>query len=329
MPHSDSWVLKFNLEASLLLLFFAVLLILFILYLRVIKNIRQQIKSTQESLLVSFINSYLFDEDFNAEYEISQFKILHLKSRLEKKVTIKELLIYNENLKGESTISINRLFLELGLDKLIFTDLKSLLWHRRARAVYVLSKLGIKVPQEVMFKLLNDRNAEVRQQALLYYIKNADENPLDFLDNLYEPLTMWQQIYIQDALKYFYEGPIPDFSKWLQHPQYSVAVFSMKMMAEYNQFENIEKLVPFLDSSNKELKKEAIKSLTRLGYNDAIDLVVPYFETETKDIKKEIFEIIKQLGTYNQLQALSHLAANDEGEIQLEYIKAEQYFLKH
>lgn len=328
-PDKDNWVLQFNLQVSLMLLFLTIVLVLFIVYLRILKNIRQNIKDTQENLLVSFINSYLFDEDFNVEYEISQFKSTHLKTRLERKVTIRELIIYNENLKGESTTSINKLFIDLGLDKILYNDIRSFLWHRRARAIYVLSKLGIKVPNEVMYKLLNDRIAEVRQQALLYFIKNAQDNPLDFLDNLHEPLTTWQQIYIHDALKYFYEGPIPDFSRWLEHDQSTVVLFSIKMMAEYNQFENISKLVPYLEYEDKEIKREAIKSLTKLGYNDAIEIVVPNFGKESKDVKKEIFEIIKQLGTYRQLQLLSPLVANDEGEIQLEYIKAEQYFLKH
>ena len=151
-----------------------------------------------------------------------------------------------------------------------------------------------------MVSLLNDSKIEIRLQTVLYFIKLSEKDPLDFLYKLQEPLTIWQQIHIAAALKN-YEGEIPDFSQWLTHEQESVVVFSIKMIAEYGQFENIPKVVPFLNSSNDEFKSEAMTCLCKLGHEDTVDLSIANFPTSSVVIKKDDFKNSKRI---RQLQAI-------------------------
>ena len=99
------------------------------------------------------------------------------------------------------------------------------------------------------------------------------------------------------------------------------------MIAEYNQFENIPKLLPFLDQPEEVLKKEAIKSLVKLGYDDAIEPLTRHFSTQPSEIKREIIKMIRELGSYSQLMEISPYINENDWAVKLEYLKVEQVLL--
>ncbi|MCO6149196.1 HEAT repeat domain-containing protein [Flavobacterium sp. NRK1] len=301
-------------------------LVFFIFYLRIYKNYRSQNKKIYENLFIDFINVYLFSPDFK-ESQLTEFKNTYLETGLQKAIAIKVILIYNQNFKGESNTALKKLFFLLGLENVVLRDLKNKKWYKRARAVYVLSNLKIKADERIMISLLNDKKVEIRLQTVLYFIKLSEKDPLNFLYKLQEPLTIWQQIHISAALKN-YEGEIPDFSQWLTHEQESVVTFSMKMIAEYGQFENIPKVIPFFNSLNDEIKKEAIICLRKLGYEETVDLSIADFSSSSITVKKEILKVIKELGDYKKLMLLLPSVTNDDIEVKTEFLRVEQYFLK-
>ena len=322
-----AWIMKINFFIISFFLFLTLCLVTFILGLRLFKNIRNSKKQKQENLLIDFLNSYLFDEDFEKQKEVENFKENHLNTELEIKVTIKEILQFHKNLKGESAKALEELFLQLQLDIFILKDLDKNNWYDTARAIYALSELTIEVPVNKIEPYLNDLRDEVRQQSQLYFLKTAKTNPLQFLDITKRPLTTWQQIYIENALKNYYEGPIPDFAQWIDHELISVVEFSIRLISRYNQFGNIPKLLPFLKHGKESVKIEAIRSLRKLGYEELLGLIIPDFEKENLLIKKEILKTIEQLGDYNDLQKIRPLIAADEWEVKIKYLNIERLFL--
>jgi len=321
-----AWIMKINVLIIAFFLFLTFCLVTFILGLRLFKNFRNAKKQKQENLLIDFLNSYLFDEDFEKQKEIENFKKNHINTDLEIKVTIKEILLFHKNLKGESAVALEELFLQLQLDSFILKDLDKNNWYTSARAIYALSELTIEVPVNKIEPYLNDLRDEVRQQSQLYFLKTAKTNPLQFLDITKRPLTTWQQIYIENALKNFYEGPIPDFAQWLNHELISVVEFSIRLIARYNQFENIPTLVPFLKHEKESVKIESIRSLRTLGYEELLGLIISDFEQENLLIKKEILKTIKQLGDYNDLQKIRPFIGADEWELKIKYLNIERFF---
>lgn len=320
----QGWVLKLLITLSALFTLFSVIMLGMLLYLRFYKNFRSRKKKKQENLLIEFINSYLFDENFDRHSEAVHFKQEHLNTSLEKKIALKNILIYNENFKGESSLAIKQLFAELGLENTVMANLKNGRWYEKARAIYILSQVAIHIEKTQLNILLNHRRHEVREQALLHYIKLSDDNPLDFLDNIERPLTLWLQIFIENALKYTYKGPIPDFSRWLDHPLTSVGEFAIKMIAEYNQFENLLKLEPFLYHYDESLKKETIRSFVKMGYDEAISLVIPIFANQSPTVKKEILKMVRHLGTYNQLIQFASQINENEPDVKISYLIIEK-----
>ncbi|MEH6405739.1 MAG: hypothetical protein V7767_00515 [Leeuwenhoekiella sp.] len=326
------WILRLNFILSLCFLFITLAMVGFMLYLRLHKNVRARRKKFLDTILIEFVNSYLFDEDFDKKAQTEKINQKHLKTDFDRKMAIKQILMFNENLKGESTLAIKELFINLNLYQLVLRDLKNRNWHKKARALFVFSQLSVEVPTKIVEPLLNDKKGEVRQQALLYFLKLSVNNPLGFLDKIKRPLTRWQQIYIENGLKYAENIVVPDFSKWLNHNLDSVVSFCIRMIAEFNQFENIDKLMPFIAHEKEEVKLEAINSLCRMEDISLIPILISRFDKESIAVKSEILKVIKSIGSYEDLKILSNSMNKEKWNIKIEYHRVACHFkpeLKH
>lgn len=320
------WIMKSNIFLISLFTGLAIFFFIAIIWIRLYKNVRNDKKKKQEILLIDFLNSILFDEDFDKELETEKFKKEYLNSSLEIKVTIKEIIHFHENLKGESAKDLENLFKNLGLVDFILKDLNKESWHTTARAINALSEMCITVPEHKIEAYLNEPRNEVRQQSQIYFLKMAKENPLDFLYKTVRPLTTWQQIYIENALKNFYKGTPPDFSQWLDHELLSVLEFSIRMIGRYNQFQHIEKLLPFIKHENEIIKKETIKCLISLEYLELLELIIPIFSESSRVIKLEILNAVKQLGSHEDLVRIGDQIEKTDWESRIKYLNIEQGF---
>lgn len=304
----------------------SLLLISAVYYQRLNKILKLKRRQALEHILLNFINSYLFDEDFDKDKEVIILKETHLHTDFHLKIAIKQLLMFNENLKGESTGTIKELFKLLGLHDYVMKDLKTKSWQRKARALYVLSQLSIKIPDGLIEPLINDKRIEVRQQTILYILNLSETNPLDFLNKIDSPLTLWQQIYIENSLKNAYKGDIPDFSQWIHHRMSSVITFSIRMISEFNQFQNIPVLMTLINHEEEAIRKETIRSLGKMEHTELIPFLVSKFYNETQTIKQEILKTIRYNGTYKQLRALSYGIYQENNSIKVNYYRLEHYF---
>ena len=297
------WILKVNTFFIAIFLVFITIGIGFLTYFRIRKNRREKLKHIYQENTDEFLNNYMFNDDFDIKREIEDFKIKHLNTSLKKKITLRQILVYNENFTGESSVLIKKIFQELELDQFVFDILKKGEWYDKARAIYALSELFVINPKLVA-PYLNSKREEVREQAIYYFLKTATEDPLSFFKNLKEELTLWELIYVEDSIKYVYSGKIPDFSYWLNHHLSTVVIFSIRMIQYFNQFENVPKITPFLDHENPLIRKETIKALYKLQYENLLEQVLTSFEKEEEVVKKEIIKAIQAIGNITQLKKL-------------------------
>lgn len=262
-------IILINAYISAVFILINIIFIILIFYFRIVKNRYAIQKKTLEGKMIELINNVLFDEKQDIS-ELQKFKNSFLKSTFAKHVAVESILVFAKNLKGESNKVLLSTFKTLELDKFMMNKLKNPIWHRKARSLYIITNIGLEIDESLIPKLLNHPKFEVRLQTILYYIRMHQNNPLTFLNDLKAPLTLWQQIYIEDALKH-HQGKIPDFSQWLDHSQTSVVIFSIKMIANYNQYENIPKLLLFMNKENDLLKIHALKALSVLGHHEMVD----------------------------------------------------------
>lgn len=318
---NNHWILKINVFFTIFFLLVTIGFFCVILYLRISKILRNRIIEKQKEIFSDFITRYLFDDETPSEQEIKDFKNEHITSPLAKKIAIKVLLIFEENFKGDTNQMIKKLFYQWELSKIVEADLKSGKWFRMARAIYVASELNLKNFGSIIEKYLDAEKDELRQQAMLYFIQLSHNAPLDFLDRIKKPLTRWEQIYIEECLKSNYSGTAPDFSRWLNNKLSSVQAFSIKMTGEYNQFENIPELVPFLSSPDQNLKREAIRSLANLGYPELILSLRETFIQEPPAIKSFILKTIIKIGSIDDFLEFEEMIPENDWVSKQVYFK--------
>lgn len=302
-------------------------IVLSLVIIRKFKNRREALKLEYQDKTDTFLSNYLFDSQFDFDTEVEYFKNVHLVSNLQKKMAVRQILEFNENLKGESSDLIKKIFHDLQLDKYILESLKNGKWHHKSRAIFVLSQLQVKKPA-IVTNYLNDKHDSVRSQAIYYFIKTAEENPLSFFADLNTELTLWELIQIEDGIKHIYKGEIPDFSKWLDHKLITVLVFSIRMIQQFNQFEHAQKLLSFLDHPDPSVRRETVRTLRMFNYEELLDKVVPRFPSEEKTVKNEIVKTVQMLGDFKMLQALkSSYMDNSEWQTKLALLRAEKTML--
>jgi len=321
ITENGNWVLKIN---TLFAIFFFLVTLGFvfaILYLRSTKIIRDRVVEKQKEKLSNFITLYLFDDELPSEKDILEFRKENIKTSLDQKVAIKVLLVFEENFKGETNEKIKDLFFKWDLSRIIERDLKSGKWYRIARAIYVASELNLKRFKTVIEEFIDSERDELRQQAILYFIHLSHEEPLAFFSKIKKPLTLWEQIYIEECLKSNYTGIVPDFSKWLNNELISVQVFSIKMIGDYNQYKNVPQLLPFLTSTNEDLKKGAIQSLGKLGYPELLPHLHASFENETTAVKTFILNTIRKTGSIDDFLSYEQLIPQNDWVSKQVYFK--------
>ncbi|GAA4282465.1 HEAT repeat domain-containing protein [Gaetbulibacter aestuarii] len=314
----DSQFIKIGLIICTLFIVISLFLMVILFYARYQKNKLNKRKDKLNNLCIDFITTYLFDDQINKKRFLKRFSRI-LKNDFYKQIATHQILEFSNNIKGESVEDIRDLFKELNLDKFNLRQLQSHRWEKKARALFVFSELSIPIDLDEIIGLINHKRIEVRQQCLLYILKDAKNNPLEFLDRIERPLTLWQRIYIEDSLKNDYQGQIPDFSIWLEHQFESVVVFAVRMIGEFNQFENIPKLEALLNTDNVVIKKEVIRCLNKLSNEAIIPGLIQNFKNETSGVQLEILNLIENNGNYEQFLTLLTPIIKAEDKVKVTY----------
>ena len=309
---NGNWILKLNLFFAIIFFLVTLAFVSAIFYLRIVKTVRTHQTEKLKEILSNFITLYLFDEIELSEEEIENFNNRNIQTLQDRRVAIKVLLIFEENFKGVSNDKIKELFLKWNLSGVVEDDLKSGKWYKVARAIYVASELNLKRFHLTIEQFIDAERDELRQQAILYFIQLSKDDPLSFFARIQKPLTLWEQIYIEESLKANYSGEEPDFSKWLDHELISIKVFAIKMIGIFNQYENVSRLEAFLQDTEEDIRKETIKSLCNLGYPELLESLYRSFKDETPVIKSLILKTVRKIGSLEDLLRFERLIPEDD-----------------
>ncbi|MBW2960504.1 HEAT repeat domain-containing protein [Mesonia aestuariivivens] len=290
---------KFNITAGLLFFFMIVFLVFFIVSLRYRKLLIVVKRKSFEKELANMINEYLFLDEYS-EKQRSTFITYLKKDQLAREVALEQFLIFTENFTGEYIERLKFFFEEVGLANYLFNVLAKGKWVDQVKAIHILSELKIK-NDELMVPFLKHKRQKIKEQAILYFIKTANDKPLEFLEELTQELTLWEQIHIEHSLRYSYIGEVPNFATYINHKLTSVSIFNIRMIRLFNQYESIEQLMPKLNEGNQAIKKEVIRTLTTLNVSNALPFILQNLKDDGFLVQKEIIKAISQMGDYQML----------------------------
>lgn len=296
-------ILHVNLFFSVFFSLVALLLVGTILYMRYQKLRENRKIQKRREILSDFMMRYLF-ENPNDEQAIEAHQP---QNNLQLRTAVQVIMEFVDNFKGESLELLRKLFYAWRLQKYVQHKLQSKLWYDVAQSIYISSELKLEEMREHVVKHTNSTRKEIRQQAIFYLINMAQENPLSFLHQVDKPLSVFEQIYIKDCMDTQYTGVIPEFGEYLEHPLESVQIFALKMIAEYNQFESIGEILPFLESEREELRIAAIESLSKLEYPELSERIEQKLPSEKVSVRSHILRNLKRkysLGDFQNLVGL-------------------------
>jgi hypothetical protein len=232
-----------------------------------------------------FISGWVYNEYSDVQKE-RLFSELH--NKVKRDVFTTELLSLHSNLVGESADKLVDLFGLAGLKKYSIRKIHSRKWNIKAKGFRELVQMKIFEEKNHITKYLNSKNDELRIEAQLAWIELNPDNPDSFLDNPLISLTDWWQMNALISLKKI--GNIPDFGKWINSANDSVAVFAIKMVGIFKQFESIDLVTKQINSSNIKIKYEAISTLGKLAQPAPVRDLQLLYPGETAEIKAQILK---------------------------------------
>ncbi|WP_424494876.1 hypothetical protein [Salinimicrobium sp. GXAS 041] len=306
----SNWELILRVNLLLFALFTTVsaLLVSNILFMRLADIKENQKIQKEREKLGDFLMQYLFENSDDKEI----IRRLKPQTNLQLRTSVEVILEFIDNFKGESLELLRRLFYQWNLQHYVKGKLKSPLWYDVAQAIYIASELKIEEMRFQVEQYTNSSRKEIRQQAIFYLVSMSNDEPLAFLHMVNEPLTIFEQVYIKDCLDNHYSGEIPQFSQFLGHSLLSVQVFGIKMIAEYNQFDATDDILPFLESEEEELRIEAICSLSKLEYPELKEIILKSIASENGKVRSQFLKELKRKCTISEFQKVhENIPEND------------------
>lgn len=281
----STFVFKIFLFVNLFFLISSIVLLLLILFTRINKNIiRNKVDKCQDRYR-DFITGWVYDENSEIEKNVIFSEI---RNKIKREVFTTELLSLHSNLSGESADKLVDLFHRAGLKKYSIKKIHSHKWNHKAKGFRELVQMKIFDENTHIAEYLNSKNDELRIEAQLAWIELNPDNPNSFLDNTRITLTDWWQLNALISLKKI--GNIPDFGKWVDSTNDSVAIFAIKMVGIFKQFESIELVMNRLNSPSTKVRYEAICTLGKMAQPAPIPELQQLFYNESTEIKAQIIK---------------------------------------
>ncbi|MEQ8906515.1 hypothetical protein [Ekhidna sp.] len=156
--------------------------------------------------------------------------------------------------------ALQGLFLNLGLQTYNIRQAEKGNLKKKLKAFEALSKLRIVTAIPVLTQYVLEKNKALRAEAIMSLMR-LSYDPLFFLENPKITISVWEAMKIHGLLKELPKEKIPQFTRWLDHKQKSVVLFSLRMILHYQQKADLHQLSRLVKSKSARIADEAQKAL--------------------------------------------------------------------
>ena len=244
---------------------------------------------------------------------ISNNKKLLLKPGFRQDI-IDELIHAKKNLSGSYTINLVKLYEQLGLEQDSFKKLNHPKWHIKSKGIYELASMKqIKYVKQI-FRLTNNENDFVRNEAQSALVSFYGFSGLRFLNVATYPISEWQQILFLNNLNNTQPEELEAIGKWLESSNESVVGFSLKLATNFNCYQFYATVIECLHHSSLQVKINALEYLKKMPGENLHDHIMGYYGGENKTLKLLILDILKDTGSEKEMNfLLKQLHHSDDG----------------
>lgn len=284
---------------SITFIFFTILVLLsvFIIGCTIYKRNIEASKNKWQQNIAEIISQAIFFADNDDEPVEITYKIeMLLQKAAFRDCIINELIRAKKNISGASTVNLKKLYEILELDREALKKLESSKWHTKAKGIQELEMMEqIKYVKQI-FRLTNNKNEFVRNQAQCALVAFYGFLGLRFLNVTAKSISQWQQIQLLNKLNDVQPANMDAITKWLQSPNESVRVFAIKLAASFNCYNVYDNVVNCLKSTSLQMRLSALEYLKKLPQQDTADHIITHYRFENKIYKLAVIDALKDMG---------------------------------
>ena len=256
---------------------------------------------------------YLFSE--NNEYQFYQIKQIAT-SEFNKEILINQMIDLSVNLSGEAKEKLRDLYLKLELDRDSIAKAYSRKWHIQIKGFRELAFMNIKEANWKIRDALKSKNDILRMESQLALIRLNEDDPFSFLDDLQRPFTLWEQLNAHEQI-IFHNLPIPDFSRWINSPNNTVVIFSLRMIQVFKQIHASKAVIASLEHPDSEVRQTAIKVCGEIQLREALPHLKHLYKNEDYSNSLAIVQTMRKMPDESVLGFLK-LVIDKEEDVQLQ-----------
>jgi hypothetical protein len=228
--------------------------------------------------------------------------------RLDKKgyrnYMIDELIKTKKAFSGSSTTSLKLLYERLNLDVDSFRKLHHSKWHIRAKGIQELGIMEQTKYRKEIFWLANDKYELVRNEAQCAMVSFFGWSGLSFLSAIEHQMSQWHQVQLLDKLSNVKPDAFDDIGEWMASSNDSVKVFAIKLATLYKCHEVYQDVVKCLQSTNSQVKINALEYLRLMPREDTSDQMINNYYAESTGYKLAVITALKDIGSEKEISFL-------------------------
>ncbi len=231
-----------------------------------------------------------------------------------RKLLIDEIMGVKKNMSGTASENLQKLFLQLKLEKYALKSLKSRKWYIKAKAIQELTVMEIGEFVALLYPYTNDQNEHVRMEAQSALVQFNGFDGLSFLDIVSYPISDWQQIKLLQKLSGVPPADI-DLDGWLKSENSSVVVFALKLARNYHRFELHDDILPCLDHEDPRVRTEAINYFSQISTDETSDAFIARFLGEEFKHQLAMIDAMQHIASEKDILFLVDLLKSDNNEM--------------
>lgn len=242
-----------------------------------------------------------YDTEERRMHVVRRIKKRYLVNEFNNEVFLQELLNLHKNFSGDVCDEIRNLYLEFDLLKFSMRKLKAFPWDVKIKGIRELTQMDIKDAYDEIFKFIDSKNPILRLETLLSLIQLSESDPLKFLSNTKAKMTGWQQVNILAILSILNTDDLPDFKRWLNSPNDSVSLFTVRMINHFKQIGSVNAIIPMLEDPREEIREAIIDTIGNLELYGFADQLIDTFGKEQDRLRVKILQVMTKISDDDQI----------------------------
>jgi hypothetical protein len=281
-------------------------------------KIKESLTEVYQKLILDAIADKIITKD-----EFKQFKKI-CNGHFRKNILIDQIIDVAVVMPINVLTKLRQLYVDLDLLNETERKLYSWQWHKKIKAMKELSHLDIDDYNKTIVKYVNSKNDILRMEAQIAMVRlsDFDQNPFSFLRDLKHDFSLWEQITLHQLMVEA-DMKVPDFGEWIYSDNITVNMFCMRMIREYKQDWNVEKLTVMLSHAVDKVRNLTIQVVGDLKLVSLTKNLMEKYKEETYANQLEIVKSLGKIADQSSVEFLQNVVdIETDTDLQIEGVKA-------